>query len=209
MIGFQCEVCGKSFDRKSTSHLRTHGFKSWIEYEEYVRKKAAPPPPVDLVSKVANMILIGEEVPPEYLVSLDNLQRSVAARANALMDVATMKRVNRLGRLLDAMDRTDEKLVDENMVNTLTFQELLKLNEHLRVHAKEIYDEMKPVEVKDNKPTSVVNVQQVMQPPAVTLPSDPRERSSLLNQVKRLLSAASGEQVGSNGNGRLALEHAR
>jgi hypothetical protein len=174
-----------------------------MEYQQYLRRKHAPPPPQDLVSHVAALILKGEEVPSECLAGLDNLQRVVAARANAMMDIATVKRMNRLNRLLDAMDRTDRELTDSNRVSQLGFPELLELSEHLRIHAKELYDEGRTVPpITQSQPAVNVNVQQVSQP--IAIPSDPRERSDLLSKVKRLLAAANGD----DGKGKLRLEKA-
>lgn len=208
-MGFTCEICGRKFERCCPSHLKTHGIANVVEYQEYLRKKTSPPPPKDLVSMVANMILKGEEVPVPYLESLDRLQRAVVDRTNALMDIATVRRMNRLGRLLDAMDETDKLLTDPTMVAQLTFPDLLKLSEHLRVHSKEIYDEAKlPEDHGKGNGKSVVNVNTLVQtgngngtvPVApIQLPTDPRERNSLLLKVQKLLSAASGNE----GNGKL------
>lgn len=191
---FTCDICGRQFNRRCMSHLKSHGIRSWEEYQEWLRRKQVALPPKDLVSKVASMILSGQEIPQEYLMGLSNLQKVVAERANALMDVAMVKRMNRLSRLLDAMDQTDRELTDAERVSKLSFPELLSLSEHLRAHAKEIYDEMKAGATPKSLPTTVVNVQQVAPVQgSLPIPTDPRERSDLLTKVKRLLAAASGD----------------
>ena len=138
------------------------------------------------------MILTGAE-PDEGLLSyLTVNQTNLVKHLTISMDHIRLKRLGRLSKLVNAMDRIDDRLLDPSRIDGLTFHDLLKLaafnSEEIRKLSTDIKTPSVPVDesgVQVSQNTIILNNTN----PSLegNIPEDPRERNRLLKSVSNLL----------------------
>lgn len=187
----KCKICGQVFTRLNMNHIRKHGFNSKEEYEAAVVKKQEIGE--ELLSDVSRAILAGDDLEPDQLNKLNKIEQVQANRVTQLLQVASLRRTARLGRLYDALDRTEELIVKEDEMKKYSLDQLLRVGKYFGTSAADLLKELSHDD--DVVPTILNNngglVVQQAPGHLPGVPEDPRERSALMQQASNLLAADS------------------
>lgn len=188
-----CEVCGKTFRTLKLNHLRTHGIVSWDQYEEVVAKTKRPDQ--NLIREVAHRLLHRQEIPEEHSRKLAEINAGRRLSMPGVLSATDMRRVLRLTKLMERLERIDGVLLDDEQLAQCTFKDLLELAKFASADIETIIKQLSgdakkagfQAAVENLYNYNIVNSQGVVTQFDSRLPHDPRAQASLMQQVESFL----------------------
>lgn len=197
-MAVNCSICGRSFNRLTWKHLKTHN----MTVEEYKKKfgtismegHSADISPV--LSDLQKLMSSGTEMSPESAKMVENVLKDPKSRFHVVLAVLAVNQISRMSKLLDVVDRAENKLFAQETLDKVNPSQLRMIAEYSSMERDKIIEviktlivEEKPAEIRDNN--LIVNVL----PGGISIPKDANKRRELVDFLDILVRSLSEETV--------------
>lgn len=203
-----CRLCGKWFGRLNVTHLRSrHDVDSFETYQEILRIAQTQTPvssaiPYSVLNNITEEMTVYSPETPDNELILSEYQSKINSVRDRIVGYAKFRKSRRLEALLNAVDRFEQSITSLDL-GELTIGQRLTLLDYFNTQVNDISKSLGDT-AGETPASGGFNVHQTLTFNGVSIsadqiPSDSRERESLVKDAYRILQ--NNELMNGNTNG--------